>query len=64
MFYMPVTKARVKLVLEAEVNLDSNSELTEEEQLSELLKKLADNPFQFNRLDTTQTVHGEILQNK
>jgi len=62
MFYMPVTKARVKLVIETEVDLDPNSELTDEEQLDELLKKIANNPQQLNRLEASQTLHGEVLR--
>jgi len=62
MFYMPVTKARVKLLLTAEVDLDPESDLPPEQQLDKILKDLCDNPHQFNKYSTEQSFEGEVFE--
>jgi len=62
MFYMPITKARVRLVIQTDIDLDPASELTDEEQLDQLLKKIAENPQHLNRLEASQTLHGKVLR--
>lgn len=62
MFYMPITKAKVQLVLTAEIPLDSENDETHQEQLEKLLSKLSDNPHILNTFETKQEFVGELIQ--
>jgi len=64
MFYIPMAKARVKLVLTAEVELDPDSEIPAEQQIDKLLKHLCEFPQEFNKYAYEQVFEGEVFEEK
>jgi hypothetical protein len=64
MFTLPEKKARIRLILVADIPLNDQTGMTYEEQLELIMQSFAANPHQINGYEISQKLAGRLVKER